>query len=410
VYASFYSWQSRVAGATVRAPGRRGFMSTACTNDVTRARESLAGGELTLLTWPGSAAATESAAEEAYAAIDGMLRERGSVPIQERVFAERRAGAALLRGRARAVGGAVEWASPPTCVEGAPVGRAGLAGIHVIAARGTSIPVVEADRVLGSVVETREARILGLSDAGRAGGRPGAADPSEDAGIAIESAARLLEREGFSFHDVARTWFYLRDILDWYGPFNAVRSAAFQRMGLLGRDADGQIPASTGIAGGNHRGGWCALDLIALRRRDGGRFEMKRLHNRKQNEATEYGSSFARAMEVRLGDTRYVFVSGTASIDDHGATVHAGDFEAQARHTLAAVEALLEGAGASLADVAQATAFLTRPGQGPAFERLREQSGLRAPLVTMIADVCRADLLFEIDAVAVVPPGRGART
>jgi len=383
-------------------------MSTVCTNDVARARASLAGSELTLLTWPGSAAATESAAEEAYAAIDGMLRERGSVPIQERVFAARRSGAALLRGRARAVGGATEWAVPPTCVEGAPVGRAGLAGIHVIAARGTSSPVVEADRVLGRVVETREARILGLSDAGRAAVRQGAAEPSEDAGVTIESAARLLEREGFSFRDVARTWFYLRDILDWYGPFNAVRSAAFRRMELLGRDADGQIPASTGIAGSNHRGGWCTLDLIALQRKDGSRFEMKRLHNRKQNEATEYGSSFARAMEVRLGDARYVFVSGTASIDDHGATVHTGDFEAQARHTLAAVEALLEGTGASLADVAQATAFLTSPEQAPSFERLVERSELRAtPLVTTLADVCRAELLFEIDATAVVPLQRG---
>jgi hypothetical protein len=38
-----------------------------------------------------------------------------------------------------------------------------------------------------------------------------------------------------------------------------------------------------------------------------------------------------------------------------------------------------------------------------------ERSELRgAPLVTTVADVCRNDLLFEIDAVAVVPVGRGA--
>ncbi len=299
---------------------------------------------------------------------------------------------------------------PPTCVEGAPVGRGGLAGIHVIAARGTSRLVAEGDRVYGREVQSPAARVLGLSDVGRRASGRLAAGPAEDAGAAIDAAEDLLAREGFSFRDVARTWFYLRDILDWYGPFNAVRNAAFRRMGLVGPGGDGQIPASTGIEGRNHRGGWCALDLLALRPTNGGRLEMKRLHNRKQNEATEYGSAFARAMEVVLGDARYVFVSGTASIDDRGATVHAGDFETQARYTLEAVEALLEGAGASLADVGQATAFLANPSDGRSFERIVERSGLRdAPLVTTVADVCRDDLLFEIDATAVVPLGRGAR-
>jgi enamine deaminase RidA (YjgF/YER057c/UK114 family) len=385
-------------------------MSTTCTSDRTRPSASSVGSELTLVTWSGSADAVETAAEEAYAAIDSLLRERGSVPVQERVFAERTAGPALVRGRARAVGGAAEWAVPPTCVEGAPIGRPGLAGIHVIGARGISRPVVEGDRFLGRAVETQEARILGLSDVGRGASGQSAASPTEDAGSAIEAAERLLAREGFSFRDVARTWFYLRDILDWYGPFNAVRTTAFRRMGLVGLDGDGQIPASTGIAGCNHRGGWCALDLLALRRKDGGPVEMKRLHSRKQNEATEYGSSFARAMEVVLGDARYLFVSGTASIDDHGATVHSGDFEAQVRYTLEAVEVLLDGAGATLADVAQATAFLADPRDGQSFERIVERSELRAaPLVTTLADVCREELLFEIDAVAVVPLGRGAR-
>ena len=73
-------------------------------------------------------------------------------------------------------------------------------------------------------------------------------------------------------------------------------------MGLVGPGGDGQIPASTGIEGRNARGGWCALDLLALQPRAGGRLEMRRLHNRKQNEATEYGSAFARAWRSSLGD------------------------------------------------------------------------------------------------------------
>jgi enamine deaminase RidA (YjgF/YER057c/UK114 family) len=178
-------------------------------------------------------------------------------------------------------------------------------------------------------------------------------------------------------------------------------------MGLLGPGGQGQIPASTGIEGRSPRGAWCTLDLLALQARGGTSLRRKRLHSRRQNEATEYGSAFARAMEVALGDARYVFVSGTASIDDRGATVHAGDFERQAGKTLEAVAALLEDAGARFSDVGQATAFLANPCDARSFDRIVERSELGGvPLVTTVADVCRHDLLFEIDALAVVPGSR----
>jgi enamine deaminase RidA (YjgF/YER057c/UK114 family) len=385
-------------------------MRTASESVEAELRANTVGSDLTLVTWSGRARPVETVAEEAYAAIDTLLRERGSVPVQERVFAELQAAPAVARGRTRAVGHAPEWAVPPTCIEGAPVGRAGLAGIHVIAARGSSRLLTEGDHVYGREVETLQARVLGLSDVGRRAKGRLAAGPAEDAGAAIDAAEGLLTREGLSFRDVVRTWFYLRDILDWYGPFNAVRNAAFRRMGLVGPSGDGQIPASTGIEGRNHRGGWCALDLLAVRPRAGGRLQMRRLHSRKQNEATAYGSAFARAMDVSLGDARYVFVSGTASIDDHGRSAHAGDFETQTRYTLEAVAALLEGAGTSLADVGQATAFLANPCDGRSFDRIVERSGLSGvPLVTTVADICRHDLLFELDATAVVPVREGRR-
>lgn len=371
------------------------------------------GDDLLLISWTvggGSRPTTEEAAE-AYARMDGVLRERGATPLQERVFADLQSMPCVARGRARAVAAEDAWRVSPTCVEGAPVGRSGLAGIHVVAAHrngGTSHDVTEGGRVYGRVVETSSARLAGLADVGRAAAGRLATGPTEEAGAAIEGADRLLAREGFSFQDVARTWFFLRDILDWYGPFNAVRNSAFRRMGLMGPNGNGTIPASTGIAGRNARGGWCTLDLLAARPQPGGRFEMRRLHGRRQNEATEYGSAFARGMALTLGQWRYVLVSGTASIDDRGATVHVGDFEHQTLQTLDAVGSVLEEGGASLADVHQATAFLKNPCDGRAFDRILERSRLdAAPLVTVEGDVCRDDLLFEIDATAVVPLKRG---
>ena len=64
------------------------------------------GRDLALLTWVGAGGPgpVERAAEEAYAAIDEALRERGCVPVQERVFGDLPAAPRLARGRARAVG------------------------------------------------------------------------------------------------------------------------------------------------------------------------------------------------------------------------------------------------------------------------------------------------------------------
>jgi enamine deaminase RidA (YjgF/YER057c/UK114 family) len=372
------------------------------------------GSDLTLLTWAGVSGShpPREEAEKAYAALRSELCKRGAMPLQERVFGTLQSAADVAKGRARALEGDSEtWVVPPTYIEGAPVGHDGLAGIHVLAARAEATRAVrEGDRIFGRIIEAPCAVLLGLADVGRrVAGRLGAG-PAEEAGATIEAAVALLAREGYSFQDVARTWFYLRDILDWYGPFNAVRNAAFQRLGLMGRNGNRTIPASTGIEGRNARGGWCTLDLIAARGRPGRRFEMQRLHNRKQNEATEYGSAFARGMALTLGDCRYYFVSGTASIDDHGRTVHVGDFAAQTEHTLAAVSSLLANAGATLPDVRQATAFLKNPCDQRSFERLAERAGLSGvPMVTTVADVCRDELLFELDATAVVPLKRTGR-
>ncbi len=369
-----------------------------------------AGRELLLVSWVAREHELASV-ELAYREIAGALAERGCVPVQERVFCDLAVCGAVERARASALAAVGEsWPVPATFVEGSPIGSSRIAGVHVIAAQGRAEVVLDGGRAYGTLVETKTARVLGLSDVGRLSAGRLAPGPAEDAGAALQAAERLLSAEGFSFRDVARTWFYLRDILDWYGTFNAVRNAAFARMGLSGANGNGKLPASTGIAGRNPRGCWTTHDLLAIAPGGGRAPEIRRLHNTKQNEATEYGSAFARASEVTLGDARYVFVSGTASIDDRGASVHLGDFEAQTVFTLGAVGALLRGAGASLQDVRQATAFLKHASDRAAYERVLERSGLEGlPLVAIAADVCRPELLFEIDATAVLPARGGRR-
>jgi enamine deaminase RidA (YjgF/YER057c/UK114 family) len=365
-----------------------------------------AGTDLVLLTW--SAGATTVASEhelvEAYRALDGALQDLGAVPIQERVFTEGWMAGAVASARARALARSAErWAVPPTLVEGAPVAGAGVAGIHVFASRGRSRILAERGRSLGRIVDGASARYVGLSDVGRRLLAPRVARQGLEARAVLEAADALLAGEGLSFTDVARTWFYLDGILDWYGDFNGARNAFFRGAGLAS-DGRNPIPASTGIGGRNARGGCCALDLVAIQAAGPGCLDKRRLHNPRQNEATQYGSAFSRALEVTTSDARYVFVSGTAAIDGRGASLHADDFEAQALYTLDAVEALLDGAGAQLADIGQATAFLKRRCDAAAFARLAGRRGIESvPVVTALADVCRPELLFELDATVVLP-------
>ena len=62
------------------------------------------------------------------------------------------------------------------------------------------------------------------------------------------------------------------------------------------------------------------------------------------NEAYDYEKkvSFVRGMRVDLGNCVMLFISGTASVNEHGESIHPGDVKAQTRRTLTNIKALLE--------------------------------------------------------------------
>jgi enamine deaminase RidA (YjgF/YER057c/UK114 family) len=126
------------------------------------------------------------------------------------------------------------------------------------------------------------------------------------------------------------------------------------------------------------------------------------------NEAIEYGSAFSRGLRLEFGNIVVLLISGTASVDEHGRTVHVGDFVAQLRRTYANITALLEAEGASWKDIVRTTCYLRDIDRDYAAfnqERTRfyNEQGLDPyPASTGIqAILCRPDLLVEIEAIAV---------
>jgi chorismate lyase/3-hydroxybenzoate synthase len=104
--------------------------------------------------------------------------------------------------------------------------------------------------------------------------------------------------------------------------------------------------------------------------------------------------SFARA--TRVGAR--LLVSGTASIVGHE-SLHRGDVRAQVDETLDNIEVLRRAAGPG-SDAASWKAYIRDPADaGAVLERMRRRVGEDADIVALVADICRRELLVEIEAV-----------
>lgn len=127
------------------------------------------------------------------------------------------------------------------------------------------------------------------------------------------------------------------------------------------------------------------------------------------NEAYAYArpSSFSRGMRIDLSGIIILLISGTASINEHGQTIHIGDFPAQLRRTFDNITGLLASEGATWHDVVRTSCYLKDIDRDyDAFNAgrtafLKEQGLDPLPASTGIqARLCRPELLVEIEAIA----------
>jgi 2-iminobutanoate/2-iminopropanoate deaminase len=128
------------------------------------------------------------------------------------------------------------------------------------------------------------------------------------------------------------------------------------------------------------------------------------------NEAYRYPkpSSFSRGLRLDIKGVSILLISGTASIDENGLTVHEGDFRLQALRTYRNITELLAVEGATWKDVVRTTCYLRDIERDyAAFNEIRTQffkeQGLDPlPASTGIqAILCRPDLLVEMEAMAI---------
>jgi enamine deaminase RidA (YjgF/YER057c/UK114 family) len=121
----------------------------------------------------------------------------------------------------------------------------------------------------------------------------------------------------------------------------------------------------------------------------------------------QYGPkpAFSRASVLRETSGAILFISGTASIVGHQ-TVHAGDVAAQTRETLVNIEALLgeanrvSGAPRFDMDTLAYKVYVRNSADLPLIQsQLHTALGPQSQVVYLQADICRQDLLVEIEAI-----------
>ena len=132
------------------------------------------------------------------------------------------------------------------------------------------------------------------------------------------------------------------------------------------------------------------------------------------NEAYDYEEkvSFVRGMRVELDNCVMLLISGTASVNEKGESIHPGDVKAQTLRAFTNIKALLESEGADWHDVVRTSCYLADFRTYDEFNEVRnefyeEEKLDPVPASTCIeARICRAELLVEIEATAMIPKDR----
>jgi len=358
-----------------------------------RVRESAQARELHVTACPRPGAAPQEQAKAMFSGIGDVLRGHGARIIQERILAAPDLMDMLALARAGAYAGLDDGVPPSWLV--VPPGLAGpIAGAQVHAVAGCPAPEVLRleGAARGRVLQAGSLRYVIGSNL--SADEP--AEPSRQAQSMLAKAERLLSLAGGSLFNVARTWMWLGDILEWYADFNRVRNRFFTERGLLNNNGNGRLPASTGIGIGPAGKFKCSMDLCGV---IGVGHEIEYLlAGGNQGPASEYGSAFSRAAAAVTPAGKTVFVSGTAAVSDRGETMHRGDARAQIQDTVNNVLAVLRDTGCDETDVVQAIVYCKNVEVEKAFRD--SQGDLSWPHIIAIADICRPDLLVEVEATA----------
>jgi enamine deaminase RidA (YjgF/YER057c/UK114 family) len=248
-------------------------------------------------------------------------------------------------------------------------------------------------------------------------------DTRKAASASLDMVADILQMENLSMNNLVRQWNFIGDILGMkegfqnYQVFNEVRSEYYKKY----RTITG-FPAATGV--GMKYGG-VFLDFCALKSDDS--IKLKAINNPNQINAYEYGQKVLKGITGTVGSAKHppqferglllmnktasiLFVSGTASIIGQE-TIGKGDVKEQTLVTIenirkvADIERIKQLAGKQ--DMSQVRFSLVRvyvkkQEYFKSVKSICNDHFRDSPVIFIEADICRDDLLTEIEAEVII--------
>jgi chorismate lyase/3-hydroxybenzoate synthase len=235
--------------------------------------------------------------------------------------------------------------------------------------------------------------------------------------IAVEAYAQVFSAiDSLGYPNLLRVWNYFAEINrttalgERYHQFNTARRQAFLH---ARRVVEGQVPAACAL--GSAAGSPLVVYFLASTT------AARTLENSRQLSAfrypAEYGPdspTFSRAVLAPELCGSCLFTSGTASILGHS-TVHMGDAAAQTRESITNIVELVaeanrvSGRHRYSIDELQCKVYVRH---APDLAVIRRELALllpsRCPITYLQADICRGDLLVEIEAVGGATPETSA--
>jgi enamine deaminase RidA (YjgF/YER057c/UK114 family) len=240
----------------------------------------------------------------------------------------------------------------------------------------------------------------------------GLTDTAAQAKSAFAKMEAVLRDAGLTFDHVVRQWNYIEGLLDihadacgahqGYQAFNDVRTLAYGPA-----EFPAGYPAATGI--GQAAGGvvleFLACDLPAdvsvvpfsnPRQVDAHRYSAGQLVGESLEDLpSKTTPKFERAKLVARGREQVIFVSGTAAIVGEE-SVAPGDVAEQTRTTIENIAALIGGRRLS-----RLRAYVKNKADVPVVRTICEEAFGPIPALYVRADICRDDLLVELEGALV---------
>lgn len=217
--------------------------------------------------------------------------------------------------------------------------------------------------------------------------------------LLLNDYVRQLVEQGCSLADnCLRTWIFVQNVDSNYAGVVKARNDVFGTQNLTEKT---HYIASTGI-GGRHADPKALVMLDALAMEGLKPEQIKHLYARTHlNPTSEYGVSFERGTAVDYEGRRLVLISGTASINNRGEIVHAGDVRQQTERMWENVEMLLKEADCGFENMGHVIVYLRDIADYTVVKEMFDQRFPEVPKIITLAPVCRPGWLVEMECMAV---------